>query len=136
MNASLGLALALAAAIVSVPALADAPPDARHAVPAPGAIAGHHPRTVSIAPRRMRRAHRFDSVAVVAAGPVYGREPRYFPGAGGASPNAGFGAPIPVAVVGYREPYIGRGLIYNTPPEPNWTLVGWSGRSNVISVKY
>ena len=108
-----------------------------HVTPVPAThIAAHAPRPAWSGQRRVRRVHRYDAVAV-SAGPVYGREPRYYPGAGGASPNAGFGAfaPTAVAVVGYREPYIGRGLIYNVPPEPTW-VTAWSRRSNVISVNY
>ncbi|WP_375460504.1 hypothetical protein [uncultured Enterovirga sp.] len=129
----LALAAALAAASAAAPALADAPPERAYRRPhvAPFAI----PRPEWTGPRRMRHGHRHPGFAVAAAGPVYGREPRYYPGMGGASPNAGFGAVSPVAVVGYREPYIGRGLVYNVPPEPTWA-VGWSRRSNVVSVKY
>ncbi|MDB5592375.1 hypothetical protein [Enterovirga sp.] len=137
MKLPIGLVLATLAA--SVPALADAPPvDAKRvrlgppsaAVPMRAALPAYRPLPTA---RRAARVHRFDRFAV-AGGPVYGAEPRYYPGAGGASPNAGFAPPVPVAVVGYREAYIGRGLLYNTPPEPTWA--SWSHRSDVISVKY
>lgn len=136
MKAPTGIVLAAAVlGALCTPVLADSPPvDAKHPRLAPAAPV-YGPGPAWPGPRRLHRARRIGGFAV-AAGPVYGREPRYYPGAGGASPNAGFGAlaPVPVAVVGYREPYIGRGLIYNVPPEPTWAV--WSRRSEVISVRY
>ena len=45
--------------------------------------------------------------------------------------GAGAGAPFgPAVVAEYREPYIGKGLIYNVPPDP------WAYMSGVISAKY
>lgn len=132
MKTSIGLALL--AGFAALPALADAPPPSRRGT---GAAPAHHgPQAGWSGARRHRHHHgvRVRGYAAVSAGPVYGPEPHYYPGAGGASPNAGFGAVRAVAVVGYREAYIGRGLVYNTPPEPHWAV--WSHRSDVISVKY
>lgn len=44
--------------------------------------------------------------------PAYGAHPPFFPGAGHAAPDG------PAVLAEYREPYIGRGLIYNVPPDP------------------
>jgi hypothetical protein len=65
-------------------------------------------------------------------------EPVFYPGAGNAAPGAidGLGVlpyhpPRGLQVVEYREPYIGRGLIYNVPPDP------WLARSgHAIRAKY
>lgn len=124
-------ALVLAAAS---PSLADAPPDrgfARRPVPSrPDPILrGPAPSARYARAVRPRRVH---GPIFIPGGPAYGAEPAYFPGMGGGSPNAGFGAfdPVPVAVTQYREAYIGRGLIYNVPPQPH------PGATDVISVRY
>lgn len=130
------LAAAGAALSLAGPARADAPPPVR----------GYEPRAAPVVhpsrPRFRRHSHRVHAgYRLSGAGPVYGAEPVYYPGAGGASPNAGFGAlaPVPVAVSEYREPYIGRGLIYNVPGEPTWSSWrsggAWRSRGPVISVK-
>lgn len=50
---------------------------------------------------------------------------RFYPGAGGAAHRSldEYGVfqehgVAPAEIVVYREPYIGRGLVYNTPPDP------------------
>ena len=50
---------------------------------------------------------------------------RFYPGAGGAAHRSldAYGViqeygVAPAEIVEYREPYIGRGLVYNTPPDP------------------
>ena len=58
-----------------------------------------------------RRDH-FGSAYGGEISPQYGAKPPFFPGAGGAAPDG------PVLLAEYREPYIGRGLIYNVPPDP------------------
>lgn len=129
MKASqIGATLALAAAF-ALPAAADAPPDRGIRSGTRDVSAGSHRWAGrSHARHAGHRHHGFRTYS--GPGPAYG--PRYYPGYGNASSNAGFGAlaPAPVAVTLYREAYIGRGLIYNTPPEPHWRS------STVISVKY
>lgn len=132
------LLLALgAAALAGGPAAADAPP--RDMAKRPVL---NRPVLAPLAPdsghaMRVHRVHRRPHsvrAAIAAVGPGYGPEPPYFPGMGGASPNAGFGNALPVQVTLYREAYIGRGLIYNTPPEPQGQAS--YAHSNVISVRY
>lgn len=128
-------AFVLLAAAAS-PVVADAPPDrgfARRPVPshAEPILRGPAPSPRYARAIRPRRFHGPGPV-FIPGGPAYGAEPAYFPGMGAGSPNAGFGAfdPVPVAVTQYREAYIGRGLIYNVPPQPSL------GATNVISVRY
>lgn len=45
------------------------------------------------------------------------------------------GPAVPVFVAEYREPYIGRGLIYNVPTSPEFASAGWGG-SAVVRAKY
>lgn len=75
--------------------------------------------------------------AAVSAGTLdvtatYGAEPAYYHGTGGAVSNGEIFAvrSARVQVVEYHEPYIGRGLLYNLPPEP-------LGRSAaIVSARY
>lgn len=137
MRLLLAASAALLAAAAS-PARADAPPDrgfARRPVPSRlEAAPALRRRAPDMRDVRIDRPRRHDGTGpgFIPRGPRYGAEPPYFPGMGGASPNAGFGAfgPVPVAVTEYREAYIGRGLIYNVPPQPDFAS------SNVISVRY
>ena len=83
----------------------------RHRVMADRAHLRHRPRPAAA----MRRA-----IAITMAiggyrspGPSYGRMPPFFPGTGDARGHLD-GAPVGLTL--YREAYIGRGLIYNTPP--------------------
>ncbi len=59
-----------------------------------------------------------------AADGSYG-EPRFFPGRAFAEPGPGL-------IVEYREPYIGRGLVYNVPPD----LYGPRSRRGVVTARY
>ena len=66
------------------------------------------------APRRHvgARRHGFGPAHGGEIPPHYGAKPPFFPGSGGAAPDG------PVLLAEYSEPYIGRGLIYNVPPDP------------------
>ena len=119
---SVCIAAAFAATFAGT-AFADAPPDARHPVPPPGRVAPYAGPAPGYG--RPRYGHRYRPTyghAVMVRGSAYGPEPRYYPGLGNASPNAGLGVSHPqlVAITQYREAYIGRGLFYNTPGEPPW----------------
>lgn len=101
-----------------------------------GAASHHGWRRAHAAPGwRSDRHHAWD--AAVSAGTLnvtatYGAEPAYYRGTGGARSNGEIFAvrSARVQVVEYHEPYIGRGLLYNLPPEP-------FGRSAaVVSARY
>lgn len=67
----------------------------------------------------------------------YGAD-QFYPGAGGAAHRSldpygviqEYGV-APAEIVVYREPYLGRGLVYNTPPDPFVVR-----RQTVIRVRY
>lgn len=116
-------------ACASAPSLADASPEGGYGRVRAARPYGWH------GPRRhgwRRHGHGRGGFAGGFGGPVYGREPALYPGLDAGSPNSGFGAlsPRPVAVSEYREAYIGRGLFYNTPPQPYFPSSG------TISVRY
>lgn len=105
MKQGLG-ALAVLAALTGSPALADGPDPAVRPHPGPGYGYAH----------RRHAWHRHRGY----------RGPGYSVGSYGAPPAYGM-------VSGpseYTEAYIGRGLVYNTPPEPYWPS------TDVISVRY
>ena len=116
-----------AAVLISAgPCFADAPPEqgARRGAPA----SRLRPVARQVLPAR-HQARRHGSRAFVAPypvepiGPGYGPLPALYPGYDAAAPAG------PVAISEYREAYIGRGLFYNTPPQPYFP-------AGPISVKY
>lgn len=121
------LAFTAATILASGPVLADAPGTMSGAGLSPSFRPGHHGHRPAYGARRIRvRGYGY---GFAANGPVYGPEPPYFDGTGAASPSGGYGD-APIALSLYREAYIGRGLIYNVPPQP------FLRSSNVISVRY
>jgi hypothetical protein len=102
---------ALAATCAAMgPALADAPPHGYGS----RARGWHSPAIRHAHPvRRHVRHGRHHGDGGFVAGPGYGPLPPFFAGTGAAADHL-HGTPVTVTV--YREAYIGRGLIYNTPP--------------------
>jgi hypothetical protein len=122
--------VALAAALAAGPAAADAPPAGWGRSPH-SASRPLPPRYAPPPPRlghRHAHHHRQGGYRIVASGPSYGALPPFFAGMGDAADHL-YGAPVRLTL--YREAYIGRGLIYNTPP----TLDVPNGGA-VLSVRY
>ena len=106
---------ALAALLfATMPAIADAPPDGFGRRP----VVAHRHHAPHYAPPVRRYGYggpryRHYGYRPVAAGPALGPLPPFFPGMGS---EAGHLHHAPVGLTLYREAYIGRGLLYNTPP--------------------
>lgn len=118
------LPLALAATLIAAgSASADAPPDramGRYPVVRETMTYG----AVPYRPHRRRHVRSRGLGGGFAVGPAYGPQPPLYPGYDLGAPSG------PVAISEYREAYIGRGLFYNTPPQPYFPT------SAVISVNY
>lgn len=119
MRISLAIAALAAALLGSAPVLADAPVAGFGRRPAttpryaPARPHGYDYRYGAPRHHHHRHHHRRYGHAPVMVGPAPGPLPPFFPGMGdGAAPLEG----QPVGLTLYREAYIGKGLIYNTPP--------------------
>ena len=100
------LAALAGAGLSAAPAQADAPGDGFGRAP----YGYRH-----AAPRRhvhVRRRH-YGGYAGYVPGPAYGPLPPFFAGTSDGAAHL-HGTPVQMSV--YREAYIGRGLVYNTPP--------------------
>ncbi|TDR85180.1 hypothetical protein [Enterovirga rhinocerotis] len=126
VSAAVAAAFLVQAMLAASPALADAPPAGYrgHARPAP---AYHRPSRLGHAPVRRHHRRYAASGRGYAIGPSYGGLPPFYPGEGAAASHLQ-GAPVMMTL--YREAYIGRGLIYNTPPQTS------APRGPVLSVRY
>lgn len=116
---------ALAASLAAiVPAAADAPAAGfgrRPVMAERGPTFRTPPRRYGYAPR-----HRHDHGGYRVAGPSLGPMPAFYQGTGEGAAHL---EDAPVGLTLYREAYIGRGLIYNTPPTLDRPV-------SVLSVRY
>ena len=132
MRNSLALAALMVGLSVAAPAVADAPAGFGR-----GPLVGHRPPPPRYAPPRhygygapRHRHHGHGGHYGYRAGPAVGPLPPFFSSHGDAAAHLE-GAPVGLTL--YREAYIGRGLIYNTPPTLDRPGLGYGP---VLSARY